>query len=99
MWRSQLEVNVLGICICTREVVKSMTKHGIDGHVFNINSIVGHKFIALPKPVLNVYPATKFGVTALTEGYRNELNHHGLKIKVTVIKIYYVFLFFCFFFF
>lgn len=68
-----------------------MRKHGIDGHVFHLNSIVGHKFIPLPNPVLNLYPASKYGVTVLTEGFRNEFNHHGLKIKVTVIKFNYIY--------
>lgn len=87
MWNTTFQVNVLGLCICTREAVKSMMKHRIDGHVFHINSIVGHKFVAMPQPILNVYPATKHSVTALTEGLRCEMNHHGLKIKVTVIAV------------
>lgn len=81
-WRKEFDVNVLGLCIATREAVKIMRANNIDGHIIHINSILGHRVAVEPK--LNVYPATKHAVTALTETLRQELNSLKSKIKVTV---------------
>lgn len=83
-WRRIFDVNVMGLCICTREAIKVMKENGIDGHIVHINSIAGHYVPQLPKPVLNVYPASKFAVTALTETLIHELRSEGSRIKVTV---------------
>ena len=85
-WKAIFDVNVLGLCIATREAVKIMKENNINGHIVHINSIAGHKLINIPG--LNVYPGSKYAVTALTETLRQELNHLGLKIKVTVRFIY-----------
>ena len=81
-WKSVFDLNVLGLCIATREAVKIMKENKINGHIVHVNSIVGHQVVNYPG--LNVYPASKFAVTALTETLRQELNHQGLKIKITV---------------
>nr|QYV43145.1 FOLD3 [Colaphellus bowringi] len=83
-WKDTLDVNVLGLCIATREAVKSMRDSCIDGHIVHINSILGHKVFFLP--TANVYPATKHAVTALTESLRFELNSLKSKIKVTSVS-------------
>ncbi|CAH1371969.1 unnamed protein product [Tenebrio molitor] len=83
-WREIFETNVMGLCIATREAVKIMQANKIDGHIININSIVGHRILTLPGR--NVYPASKFAVTALTETLRHELRHLGLKIKSTSLS-------------
>lgn len=36
-FRGMLEANLLGLCICTREAVKSMRDRAVDGHIVNIN--------------------------------------------------------------
>ncbi|XP_044261217.1 farnesol dehydrogenase-like [Tribolium madens] len=82
-WRKILNINVLGLCIATREAVKIMRTKGINGHIIHINSILGH---SINTPKVNVYPATKFGVTALTETLRQELMSFESKIKVTSIS-------------
>lgn len=83
-FRAVLETNVLGLTIATREAAKSMRANKIDGHIVHINSVLGHK--ASPVPYTNVYPASKYAVTALTESLRNELVWAGSRIKVTVRK-------------
>ncbi|XP_044262330.1 farnesol dehydrogenase-like [Tribolium madens] len=84
MWKKILDTNVLGLCIATREAVKIMKAGKIDGHIVHINSVTGH---SVPKiPNLNVYPASKHAVTALTESLRQELNQLGLKIKITSVS-------------
>lgn len=81
-WKRVLDLNVLGLCIATREAVKNMRANNVDGHIIHINSVGGHKVPNIPN--LNVYPASKFAVTALTETLRQELNSIGSKIKITV---------------
>ncbi|XP_077949732.1 dehydrogenase/reductase SDR family member 11-like isoform X1 [Gasterosteus aculeatus] len=37
-WKKMLDVNVLALCICTREVYQSMKERNVDdGHIININ--------------------------------------------------------------
>jgi NADP+-dependent farnesol dehydrogenase len=81
-WKATLDVNVLGLCIATREAVKSMTANNINGHIIHINSVAGHKIPNFPG--INIYTASKHAVTALTETLRQEFNHLGSKIKITV---------------
>lgn len=81
-WRTILETNVLGLCICTREAVKGMRANAVDGHIVHVNSVAGHRVAVYPTS--NVYPASKHAVTALTETLRQELNSIGSKIKISV---------------
>jgi len=77
-----LDVNVLGLCIGTREAVKLMRESKVDdGHVININSMSGHRIVGMP-----FYSATKFAVTALTEGLRRELVEAKTHIRATSIS-------------
>src|SRR5690606_18055456 len=55
-WREMLEVNVLALCICTREAVSDMRARGDDGHVVHISSMAAHR---VPRGS-GVYSATKF---------------------------------------
>ncbi|KAJ8959868.1 hypothetical protein NQ318_011603 [Aromia moschata] len=80
-WRKTVDVNVIGLCIATREAIKIMKENNIDGHIIHINSIVGHKVLTLK--YLDIYCATKFAVTALAETLRLELNSLKSKIKIT----------------
>ena len=85
MWKKIFDINVIGLSIATREAVKLMRENKIDGHIVHINSTLGHKIVY--QQFSNVYPASKYAVTALTETLRQELNHLGLKIKVSVRDI------------
>ncbi|KAF5302101.1 hypothetical protein FQR65_LT08652 [Abscondita terminalis] len=84
LWRETFDTNVLGLCIATREAVKEMRTNNVDGHIIHINSLAGHRVSTVV--VTNVYPASKFAVTALTETLRQELNSIGSKIKITSIS-------------
>ncbi|CAL8108490.1 unnamed protein product [Orchesella dallaii] len=80
--REMLDVNVVALTLCTSKSVESMKTRGInDGHIFNINSMSGHRITGF----LNFYTATKFAVTAITEGFRRELVENS-KIKITSIS-------------
>ncbi|XP_072041045.1 dehydrogenase/reductase SDR family member 11-like [Amphiura filiformis] len=82
-WKNMFDVNVLGLSICTREAVKSMRERNVDdGHIIHLNSVVGHMIVSGP---FHVYCASKFAVTALTEGLRQELREIKSHIRVTAI--------------
>lgn len=83
-WRIVFDVNVLAVCICTREAIKIMKEHQVNGHVINMNSLHGHYINSGPEPLLTVYPASKFAVRAITDTLRHELKQFGRRIKVTV---------------
>ena len=80
-WREMLEVNVLALCVATREAVKDMTRSG-GGHVIHLSSMAAHRVPAGS----GVYSATKYAVRALTEGLRQELRAAGSPIRVTSIS-------------
>lgn len=86
-WRKILEVNVLAVCISTKQAIKRMRASGVDGHIVQIDSIAGHYIPYVEGLDLNIYPASKYAVTALTESFRQELNEIDSGIKVTVSNI------------
>lgn len=82
-WREMLEVNVLGLCIATREAVQDMERRGVAGHVVHVSSMAAHR---VPGPAAGMYAATKFAVRALTEGLRQELRAKQSPIRVTAVS-------------
>ncbi|EDS44406.1 fixR [Culex quinquefasciatus] len=82
--RQVMDINVMGLVLCSREAFQSMKKRSVDGHVVHINSISGHTVPNFAK--LNMYSASKFAVTALTETMRREFAAEGTKVKVTSIS-------------
>ncbi|XP_064618791.1 dehydrogenase/reductase SDR family member 11-like [Lineus longissimus] len=84
-WRAMLELNVLGLSVVTREAIKSMKARNVnDGHIIHINSMCGHQ--VTPVADAHFYSATKYAVTALTEGLRQELRAMKTNIRVTSIS-------------
>jgi NADP-dependent 3-hydroxy acid dehydrogenase YdfG len=82
-WREMLEVNVLGLCIATREAIQDMERRGVGGHIVHVSSMAGHR---IPGPDGGVYAATKFAVRALTEALRVELRARESPIRVTAVS-------------
>ncbi|MEX2381720.1 MAG: SDR family NAD(P)-dependent oxidoreductase [Opitutales bacterium] len=81
-WREMLEVNVLGLLICTREALSDMRRRENAGHVIHLSSMAGHRV----PPGTGVYSATKFAVRALTEATRQELREIESPIRVSAIS-------------
>jgi NADP-dependent 3-hydroxy acid dehydrogenase YdfG len=88
LWREMLEVNVLGLCIATREAIQDMERRGVAGHVVHVASMAAHR---VPSAESGLYAATKFAVRALTEGLRQELRARKSPIRVTEVSPGYVF--------
>ncbi|CAJ1065165.1 dehydrogenase/reductase SDR family member 11-like [Xyrichtys novacula] len=84
-WKEMFDVNVLALCICTREAYQSMKERNVDdGQIIHINSMTGHRVV--PSADVHVYCATKFAVTALLEGLRLELREANTHIRASCIS-------------
>lgn len=82
-----IQTNVMGVVHCTKRAFQSMKERNFDGHIILLNSIVGHSIPCLPAaapPMLGMYVASKYALTAITEMYRQEFMHYKTKIKMTV---------------
>lgn len=85
LWRNMIDVNVIAMSICTREAYQSMKERNVDdGHIININSMSGHR--VAPNSAIHFYAATKYAVTALTEGLRQELRESQTHIRATSVS-------------
>ncbi|XP_059611165.1 farnesol dehydrogenase-like [Phlebotomus argentipes] len=85
--REVMDTNVMGLVFCTREAFKSMEKHGRNSHVVHINSIAGHQvYCNIEQPSINIYPPSKYAVTAITEIHRQEFIRSKRHIKVTSVS-------------
>jgi NADP-dependent 3-hydroxy acid dehydrogenase YdfG len=81
-WREMLDVNVLALCICTREAIADMRRRGDAGHVIHVSSMAAYR---VPRGS-GVYAATKHAVRALTEALRQELHALESGIRVSAIS-------------
>lgn len=86
--KNVIQTNLWGLVSTTKKFISIVKNRKVVGaHVININSVLGHDVFPTAigrKPMWNVYPASKFGVTAITEVLRQEFSYQGLKTKVTV---------------
>ena len=80
-WDRMIDVNIKGVLHATAAVLPQMIKQH-SGHVFNVSSIAGRKVFG---PGFTVYSATKFAVTAFSEGLRMEVGKKH-NIRVTSIQ-------------
>ncbi|XP_049799427.1 farnesol dehydrogenase-like [Schistocerca nitens] len=84
-WRRTLEVNVLGLCICTREAVQDMFRRGVDdGFIVHIGSVAGH--CPPDDGTSAMYSASKHAVRVLLDGLRKDLVAKKSKIRVGEIS-------------
>ncbi|XP_026301049.1 short-chain dehydrogenase/reductase isoform X1 [Apis mellifera] len=81
-WRSVFDVNVFGLCLCTKEAIRMMRETGGEGVIININSLAGERVPFIPG--FSVYPASKRAIAALAQTLRHELT--GTQIRVTGIS-------------
>jgi NADP+-dependent farnesol dehydrogenase len=69
---SIINTNLTGLVHCTREAFRLMKKSDDFGMIININSVLGHSIPFSPAR-LNLYPPTKYALTAVSEVLRQEL--------------------------
>lgn len=75
-WQRMVEVNVNGVLYCTGAVLPHFTEQK-SGHIVNVSSVAGRKVFLGGA----VYCATKFAVTAFSEGLRMELGpEYGIRV-------------------
>ncbi len=80
-WREMLEVNVLALCICTREAI-SLMQPANSGHILHVSSMSGHRVPTMT----GLYSASKFAVRSLTETLRRELREAKSNIRVSSVS-------------
>jgi 3-hydroxy acid dehydrogenase / malonic semialdehyde reductase len=78
-WERMIDTNIKGLLYITRKVAPIMIEQG-KGHIINIGSIAGTQVYENG----NVYCASKHAVHALSQGMREDLLKHN--IKVTEIR-------------
>jgi len=83
IYRSMLDTNVLGLALSTRAFSQLMD-HAQCGNIVNINSMSGHRVVQSVNT--HFYSATKYAVTALTEGTRQELRRLNSKVRANQIS-------------
>lgn len=80
---SVVDTNFTGLVHCTREAFRLMLKSDDYGMIININSVLGHT-IPFSLARLNLYPPTKYALTAVSEVLRQELIvQNNTKIRVS----------------
>jgi NAD(P)-dependent dehydrogenase (short-subunit alcohol dehydrogenase family) len=79
----QMDTNVRGVFLCTREAVPPMRAQnesrqpsGFGGHIINIASIAG----LLGNPNLSAYNASKFAVRGFSESVMKEVREDGIRV-------------------
>lgn len=81
-WSTVLDVNVLGLALCTREALKDMAGKD-EALIVNIASIYAHLSQAAN---FAMYQASKMAVVGLTRTLRAELKAKGSKVRVGMIS-------------
>lgn len=82
-----INTNVMGAVFCIREAFRSMKTRETPGHIIIMNSVTGHQimnFWSTKMNSFNIYPSSKYALTALTEVVRQELLMEKTRIKITV---------------
>lgn len=80
--QAALDLNLRAVILCMREAAVGM-RGKPEGAVINLSSMTGHRMLPGTPAV---YAATKHALRILTDGFRAELIHAGLPVKVALIS-------------
>jgi NADP-dependent 3-hydroxy acid dehydrogenase YdfG len=79
-WDVQMDTNLRGVFLCTREAVPTMREQneasGFGGHIVNVASIAG----LLGNPNISAYNTTKFGLRGFSESLMKEVRDDGIRV-------------------
>ena len=75
--RAMFETNVFGTLRMMQAVIPHLRERG-SGVIVNLSSVAGR----VSQPYGHFYSATKHAVEALTEGFKYELNHYGVRLHL-----------------
>lgn len=75
-WETMIDTNIKGFLAVLRIIAEKMVTQGF-GHIINIGSIAGVESYAKG----SVYSATKHAVHAITQGLRDEMIEHGIRVS------------------
>lgn len=76
-WRRVIDVNLLGTLYTCTAAIGPMRAQG-GGDIINISSTAGRRAAAPFGP----YSASKFGLTGMTEGMRQEVGKYGIRVCI-----------------
>lgn len=76
-WRRVIDINLLGTLYCCKAAIAPMKAQG-SGDIINISSTAGRRAAGMFGP----YSTSKFGVTGLTEGLRQEVGKSGIRVCI-----------------
>ena len=76
-WDRVMAVNVTGVFLCSRSVIRQMLRQDSGGSIINISSYGGKVGLAYN----SVYCASKFAVLGLTESMARELAGHNIRVN------------------
>ncbi|EOZ92284.1 Oxidoreductase, short chain dehydrogenase/reductase family [Indibacter alkaliphilus LW1] len=74
-WDAMIDINVKGLLYVSKEIIPGMVERKA-GTIVNVGSIAGKEVY----PNGNVYCASKHAVDAITNGMRQDLNPHGIRV-------------------
>jgi NADP-dependent 3-hydroxy acid dehydrogenase YdfG len=74
-WRRVIEVNFLAALYTCHAALRPMRAQG-SGYIINIGSLA----CRTTTPVYNSYSASKFALNAMTDGLRQEVGPHGIRV-------------------
>jgi NADP-dependent 3-hydroxy acid dehydrogenase YdfG len=76
-WSRVIDTNLMATLYTSRAAIGTMRQQGA-GDIINISSTAGRR----ASGVFGPYSTSKFGLTAMTEGMRQELGGHGIRVCI-----------------
>lgn len=76
-WKRVIDINLMGTLYCCKAAIPPMKAQG-GGDIINISSTAGRRAAGLFGP----YSTSKFGLTGLTEGMRQEVGLAGIRVCI-----------------
>lgn len=76
-WQRVIDINLMGTIYICKAALPQMKAQG-EGDIINISSTAGRRAAGL----MGAYSTSKFGLTGFTEGLRQELGSHGVRVSI-----------------